>query len=98
MEEIIAQLLAKMARKICETTFSSEWRGISELTERLKSECRATEKAILEECVKSINRTFRENKARRKEMGLVLQEKDRHREILTVLGLIDVSRDCYFDK
>lgn len=98
MEEIIAQLLAKMAKKICEMTFSSEWSGIGELTERLKTECLTTEKAILEECLRSINRAFRENKAERKEMGLILQERERRREILTVLGPIDVSRDCYFDK
>ena len=98
MEEIIAHLLAEMAKKICEMTFSSDWRGIGELTERLKVECLTTEKAILEECLRGINQAFRENKTNRKEMGLVLQEQDRHREILTSLGLIDVSRDCYFDK
>lgn len=98
MEEIIARLLAEMAKKICETTFSSEWSGIGELTERLKDECHTAEKAILEECLRCINQTFRENKAARKEMGLVLQERNRHREIVTGLGLIDVSRDCYFDK
>ena len=98
MEEIIARLLAEMAKKICKTTFSSDWRGIGELTERLKVECLTTEKAILEECLRGINQAFRENKTERKEMELVLQEKDRHREILTSLGLIDVSRDCYFDK
>ena len=98
MEEIIARLLAEMAKKICKTTFSSDWRGIGELTERLKVECLTTEKAILEECLRGINQAFRENKTNRKEMGLVLQEQDRHREILTSLGLIDVSRDCYFDK
>lgn len=98
MEEIIAHLLAEMAKKICEMTFSSDWSGIGELTERLKDECLTTEKAILEECLRNINRAFRESKSKRKEMGLVLQEKERHREILTSLGLIDVSRDCYFDK
>ena len=93
MEEIITQLLAKMAKKICEMTFSSEWSGIGELTERLKTECLTTEKAILEECLRSINRSFRENKTERKEMGLVLQERERRREILTILGPIDASAE-----
>ena len=98
MERIIAQLIADMSKKICEKTFSSEWSGISELTEQVKADCLATGKAVLEECLRTINRTFRENKAARKEMGLVLQEKERHREILTALGQINVSRDCYQDK
>ena len=98
MEEIIARLLAKMAKKICETTFSSKWSGIAELAEMLKQDCRETARRILEECLKSINCAFRENKGARKEMGLVVKEKERHREILTGLGLIDVGRDCYFDK
>ena len=98
MEEIIAQLLAEMSKKICEKAFSSGWNGISELAGQVKADCLATGKTVLEECLRTINRTFRENKAARKEMGLVLQEKERHREILTELGQIDVSRDCYQDK
>ena len=98
MEKIISQLIAEMSKRICEKTFSSEWNGISELAEQVKEKCLETGKAVLEECLRAINQTIRENKASRKEMGLALQEKERHREILTALGQIDVSRDCYRDK
>ena len=54
MEEIIAHLLAEMAKKICEMTFSLDWSGIGDLTERLKDECLTTEKAILEECLEAV--------------------------------------------
>ena len=64
----------------------------------MKEICIATGREVLEECIRSVNQEFRKDKAGRKELGLVMKEKDRHREILTQLGPIDISRDYYRDK
>ena len=98
MEKIIAQLIAEMSKKICERAFSSEWNGVADLAVQVKGICLDTGREILEECIRAVNQAFREDKARRKELGLVLHEKERSRKILTELGLIDISRDCYWDK
>ena len=98
MEEIITRLTTEMVKNICEKAFCSKWQGLADLAGDVKEICMTTGREVLEECIRSINQTFRENKARRKELGLVLHEKERPRKILTEMGMIDISRDYYQDK
>ena len=98
MEEIIARLSAEMVKNICEKAFCCEWQGLAELTGQVKEICMTTGRKVVEECIRSINQALREDKAKRKELGLVLHEKDRSRKMLTEMGQIDISRDYYREK
>lgn len=51
-----------------------------------------------EAIVAQANEAMRKGKAERKKLGLVLKEKERKREILTELGILNLKRDYYFDK
>ena len=98
MEEIITRITNEMVKKICEKAFCPEWQGLADLAGQVKEICMTTGREVLEECIRSVNQAFREDKARRKELGLVLHEKERPRKVLTEMGLIDISRDCYRDR
>ncbi|MBO4796844.1 MAG: ISLre2 family transposase [Verrucomicrobia bacterium] len=98
MEKIIAQIITELAKKICQKVFSSEWKGLSELVSWVKKECLKTAVAVVEECIRAINQEFQEKKALRKELGLTVKEKNQKREIVTELGTINISRDCYWSK
>ena len=45
-----------------------------------------------------MNEEMRKDKNTRKEMGLVIKEKDRPRQLFTELGMLDFVRDYYYDK
>ena len=53
---------------------------------------------MLQEIIRIRNLQFREDKAFRKREGLVLKERERPRQILTKLGVIEWNRDYYYDK
>ena len=53
---------------------------------------------MLQEIIHIRNLQFREDKAFRKREGLVLKERERPRQILTKLGVIEWNRDYYYDK
>lgn len=64
----------------------------------LKKDSDELSRNILETLIKYMNESFRQDKSTRKEMGLVLKEKDRPRCILTELGEISFTRDYYYNK
>lgn len=64
----------------------------------LKKDSDELSRKILETLIKYMNESFRRDKSTRKELGLVLKEKDRSRRILTELGEISFSRDYYYNK
>lgn len=64
----------------------------------LKKDSDELSRNILETLIKHMNESFRRDKSTRKEMGLVLKEKDRPRCILTELGEISFTRDYYYNK
>lgn len=64
----------------------------------LKKDSDELSRNILETLIKYMNESFRQDKSTRKEMGLVLKEKDRPRCILTELGEISFKRDYYYNK
>lgn len=69
--------------------------------DRLASEvfvdCVDSARQILQTVIHLQNLQFRQDKAFRKQKGLVIKEKDRPRQIFTKLGLLEWTRDYYFD-
>lgn len=98
MERIIQQLALDMAKKITEKALYGGLTDIDALSSEILPCCKDTACHILETIVESLNLNFRENKADRKVLGLVIKEKDRDRSLLTELGPINIHRDCYYNK
>lgn len=96
MELIIQQIEAYLDK-----IFKIHMAGITDLdaaASELKRESDELSRNILRILIDEMNVAFRKDKAARKEMGLVIKEKDRPRCLLTELGEIDFSRDYYYNK
>ena len=98
MYNSILQLAIKLIEKICERAESGEIRDLDIMAEAVLSDCKETSIHVMEELIRNVNEGFREDKETRKELGLVIKEKDRPRSLLTALGQIDFSRDYFYDK
>ena len=98
MERIIQQLALDMAKKITEKALYGGLTDIDALSSEILPCCKDTACRILETIVESLNLSFRENKEDRKNLGLVIKEKDRERKLFTELGPINIHRDCYYNK
>ena len=75
--------------------------GITDLDDvasALKKDSDELSRNILQVLIEEMNEALREDKRSRKEMGLVIKEKDRPRCILTELGEISFSRDYYYNR
>lgn len=77
---------------------NSQTLDLDELATGIHEECTKTSKETLEAIVEGWNRDIRKAKEERKKNGLVLKEKDRPRELLTHLGLLQWKRDYYYSK
>ena len=96
MEKIIHHVEAYL-----EKVFSVHAYGITDLdatARELKKDSDELSRNILQVLIEEMNESFREDKAFRKDMGLVLKEKDRPRCMLTELGEIHFSRDYYYNR
>ena len=98
METIIQQICSDFIKKITQKIFSGGMQDIGAAASDLLTDCKEAAIDLLEACFSEMNRTIREDKAWRKEQGLVLREKERPRELLTELGLLHLPRDYYYDK
>ncbi|MBR0476382.1 MAG: ISLre2 family transposase [Treponema sp.] len=68
------------------------------LTGKLAEEARTFSVRMVEEVLGEMNLALREDKGTRKELALVLKEKNRKRKFLTELGELQFERDYYFNK
>ena len=96
MEKIIHHVEAYLDR-----IFSIHAHGITDIdavASELKKDSDELSRNILQVLIEEINETFRDDKSTRKEIGLVIKEKDRPRSILTELGEISFNRDYYYNK
>ena len=96
MEKIIHLVEAYLGK-----VFTVHAYGITDLdatASELKKDSEELSRKILQVLVENMNKSFREDKTSRKEMGLVIKEKDRSRCILTELGEISFSRDYYYNR
>ena len=84
-----------------EKVFSVHVYGITDLdaaASELKKDSDELSRNILQVLIEEMNEALREDKSSRKEMGLVMKEKDRPRSILTELGEIRFDRDYYYNR
>lgn len=96
MEKIIHHVEAYLHK-----VFSIHAYGITDIdaaASELKKDSDELSRNILQVLIEEMNESFRDDKSTRKEMGLVIKEKDRPRCILTELGEINFSRDYYYNK
>lgn len=96
MEQIIHHVEAYL-----EKVFTIHIYGITDIdaaASKLKKDSEELSLNILQVLIEEMNESFRNDKSTRKEMGLVIKEKDRPRCILTELGEINFNRDYYYNK
>lgn len=98
MDNSILQLAVGLTEKICERAKNGEIRELDVMADEILKDCRETSREILREIIRHMNEDLREQKQLRKDLGLVIKEKDRPRSLLTALGQISFTRDYYFDK
>ena len=98
METIIQQIVTELVRRITEKAYAGGIRDIDALASDVLADCKEAATSLVEAICSSINVSIREDKGRRKELGLVLKEKERPRMLLTELGSINLQRDYYYDK
>lgn len=98
MENIIQQITLELVEKINKKAFSNELTDLDKLAAALFEDCTEYAKLMVREVIRIRNIQLREDKVFRKQEGLVLKEKERPRQILTKLGMIEWNRDYYYDK
>ena len=87
-----------MAKKIYQRTENGEIRDLDTMADEVLKDCKETSTEIIRVIIRHMNTSLREDKKARKEMNLVIKEKDRPRSLLTALGTISFDRDYFFDK
>lgn len=98
MELIIQQIVSELVSKILEQAYSGGINDINTLAASVLEECKNSASQIIEAIHAEVNITIRKDKAGRKDLGLVLKEKERPRELYTELGKLHLPRDYYYDK
>ena len=98
MENIIQQITHELVEKINKKAFSKELTDLDRLAAELFEDCTEYARHMVQEVIRIRNLQLREDKGFRKHEGLVLKEKERPRQILTKLGMIEWNRDYYYDK
>lgn len=97
MEQIIAEILAKYAKKIVEEIGSGE-KDFDEMIKAVEAPVRTVAVEIVEAAVRQLDAKIRADKVWRKEEGLLIHEKEKSKGIVTTLGPIEVTRTVYKDK
>ncbi|MGN0358687.1 MAG: ISLre2 family transposase [Lachnospiraceae bacterium] len=98
MENIIQQITIELVEKINKKAFSEKLTDLDKLAADIFEDCADYARLMMQEVIRIRNLQFREDKAFRRQEGLVLKEKERPRQILTKLGMIEWNRDYYYDK
>lgn len=98
MYNSILQLATGLAERIVKRAENGEITDIDTMAAEVSDDCRRTSADMVHEIVRYMNEKIREDKNTRKEMGLVIKEKDRPRQLFTELGMIDLTRDYYYDR
>lgn len=94
----ILRFAFELAEKINQRVISREIMDIDVMADEILEDCKETSIDILQEIVRQMNEDFRKDKQTRKELGLVIKEKDRPRSLMTALGMIRFDRDYFYDK
>lgn len=97
MESIIHQLAQELGEKILKRAIYEE-KDLDTLCSEVSSDCKNTAKQMIQCILSEWNEQIRKDKVGRKELGLVLQQKERPRAQVTALGHLEWNRDYYYDK
>lgn len=98
MEHIIQQLALDLGKNILKKTIKKENVDLDILCNEISEDCKQTARQMLGVIIDSWNEEIRQDKAVRKEAGLVIQQRDRVRSQITSLGHFEWRRDYYLDK
>ena len=98
MYNSILQLATELAERIWERAKNGEITDIDAMAAAVSDDCRKASAEMMREIIRYMNEEMRKDKKTRKEMGLVIKEKDRPRQLFTELGMLDFVRDYYYDK
>lgn len=98
MEHIIQQIAVELTKNITEKALNFETLDIDNLSDMVLEDCKVAALRMIETIVTEMNMSIRADKASRKELGLVVKEKDRARNLLVSLGELHLKRDYYYDK
>ena len=98
MKHIIQQIAQELVEKIIKKAYSGKISDIDVLTENVLADCKASAAKVVEVILSEMNNQIRQDKQARRELGLVMKEKDRPRSLLTKLGTLHIARDYYYDK
>ena len=98
MYDNILPLVVGLVKKIIERAENGELKELDVMASNIKDDLTGTSIEIVKELIQAANEKFREDKETRKELGLVIKEKDRPRELYTDLGIISFTRDYFYDK
>lgn len=94
----ILQFAINLAEEIYKRAERGEIRDLDIMADEVLKDCKETANQIIQEIIRHMNEEFRKDKETRKELGLVIKEKDRPRRLLTALGYTSFSRDYFYDK
>ena len=98
MEYSIQQIAQELVRKITEKVINGGICDIDKLSSTVLGDCKTAAREIIQTVIEELNKQIREDKAGRKEQKLVLKEKERKRQLLTELGMLEFKRDYYQEK
>jgi len=71
---------------------------VDKLSSDVLEDCKELSRKIVIEAIEEMNRNLRDDKQERKELGLVLKEKNRTRELYTEIGTLKYQRDYYYNR
>ena len=97
METIIQQIAQELIDSVTKKVLSEKIFDVDALAEEVEEDCRRAGREIIEAAVSELNRSIRRDKRGRKELELVLKEKERPRTLYTKLGNLRLDRDYYYD-
>lgn len=98
MKHIIQQIAQELVEKIIKKAYSGKISDLDALTEDVLTDCKASAARVVEAIISEMNSQIRQDKQVRRELGLVMKEKERPRSLLTKLGTLNISRDYYYDR
>ena len=94
MKEMIAEVVEKLKRNL-ENFFAEPGRGLDEAEQYLGEEISQTVCELLGAYYEKLDAQLREDKAGRREAGLVVERRGEKREVISLIGTVRYERTYY---
>ena len=98
MEQSILHFYAEACKKFFDRLQNGEIADMEKMAESLLEDLKDLTCKLMSVVLEAANLEIREDKDLQKELGLLMQEHDRIRSLLTSIGRIDYARDYYKEK